>query len=61
MEGKMIYKIVAIFAIIGLGAASVLPSDLIEHKAPGQVISLSGTDNKIFKNPAMQLAPNARD
>jgi hypothetical protein len=49
--------ILAVLLIAGLSAASVLPSDLIEHKAPGQVLVLSGTDNKIFKEPAMQLKP----
>jgi len=33
------------------------PSDLIEHKAPGQIVVLSGTDPKMLKDPDMKLAP----
>jgi len=53
----MIYKILAILIIIGMAGAVVLPSDLIEHKAPGQIVALSGVDPKIFQNPDMKLQP----
>ena len=53
----MIYKILAILAIVGMAGAAMLPSDLIEHKAPGQIVQLSGVDPKIFKSPDMKLQP----
>jgi hypothetical protein len=51
----MIYKILAILAIIGMAGAAVLPSDLIEHRPPGQTVVLSGVDPAIFQNPMMKL------
>ena len=42
---------------LALSSSTKKPSDLIEHKAPGQVVVLSGADPKILKNSDMQLAP----
>jgi hypothetical protein len=52
----MIYKILAILAIVGMAGATMLPSDLIVNNAKPGVINLSGADfDKIFGSPTMQL------
>ena len=42
---------------LALSSNTKKPSDLIEQKAPGQIVALSGANPKIFKNLDMKLAP----
>lgn len=58
----MIYKFIAIIAIVGLASGNLMPtekpSDLITQKGKPGILALSGTDfNKVFSDPIMKLQP----